>query len=267
MESDLQIPFEKGKTVACVLTRASGKSGPVGIILAHGAGGDMHSGNLAHYAAAFAGAGFPCLRFTCKPTRLPYRVKACQAVMDGAAEVAGLDQVKAWIFAGHSMGARVASSMAAANPEATCGCIFFSYPLHTSDDQGNLRDQPLVDLTLPLLFVHGSKDSMCKAVPFAAVKARMSSIDLQVHEVEGGDHGLAVHAGKQSKPHTQHALKQVSAAICEFACMLEQNLVAELSLDGSQQQNTKSHHKQTHAVADSSSLGQEPPAKRNKLKM
>ena len=26
-----------------------------------------------------------------------------QAVMDGAAEVAGLDQVKAWIFAGHSM--------------------------------------------------------------------------------------------------------------------------------------------------------------------
>ncbi len=26
-----------------------------------------------------------------------------QAVMDGAAEVPGLDQVKAWIFAGHSM--------------------------------------------------------------------------------------------------------------------------------------------------------------------
>ncbi len=32
-------------------------------------------------------------------------------------------------------GARVASDMAAANPEATLGCIFFSYPLHTSDDQ------------------------------------------------------------------------------------------------------------------------------------
>ncbi|DBA84008.1 TPA: hypothetical protein ACH3X1_006495 [Trebouxia sp. C0004] len=103
MESDLQIPFEKGKTVACVLTRAAGKSSPVGIIVAHGAGGDMHSGNLAHYAATFADAGFPCLRFTCKPTRLPYRVKACQAVLDGAAEVPGLDQVKAWIFAGHSM--------------------------------------------------------------------------------------------------------------------------------------------------------------------
>jgi hypothetical protein len=46
--------------------------------------------------------------------------------------------------------------------------------------QGNLRDKPLVDLTLPLLFVRGSKDSMCKAATFAAVKARMSSADLQV---------------------------------------------------------------------------------------
>ncbi len=46
--------------------------------------------------------------------------------------------------------------------------------------QGNLRDTPLVDLTLPLLFVRGSKDSMCKAGIFAAVKARMTSVDLQV---------------------------------------------------------------------------------------
>ena len=88
---------------------------------------------------------------------------------------------------------------------------------------------------------------------------------LQVHEVEGGDHGLAVHAGKQSKTNTQNALNQVSAAICEFVCMLEQKHVAELSTDGSQQQDTKSHHKQTYAVTDSSSLGQGPSAKRSKL--
>ncbi|KAL0047523.1 hypothetical protein WJX82_005656 [Trebouxia sp. C0006] len=91
-----------------------------------------------------------------------------------------------WSFHGKSVltiwhqGARVASDMAAANPEVTLGCIFFSYPLHTSNDQGNLRDTPLVDLTLPLLFVRGSKDSMCKAGIFAAVKARMTSVDLQV---------------------------------------------------------------------------------------
>ncbi len=95
----------------------------------------------------------------------------------------------------------------------------------------------------------------------------INDVLLQVHEVEGGDHGLAVHAGKQSKTDTQNALKQVSAAICEFACMLQEKHVAELSTDGSQQQDTQSHHKQTHAVTDSSSLGQEPTAKRSKLMM
>ena len=78
MLSDLQVPFENGKTLSCVLTSPAGKPGQVGVVLAHGAGGDMHSGNLARHAESFASAGFPCLRFTCKPTRLPYRVKACQ---------------------------------------------------------------------------------------------------------------------------------------------------------------------------------------------
>ena len=52
--------------------------------------------------------------------------------------------------------------------------------------QGNLRDKPLVDLTLPLLFVHGSKDSMCEAATFAAVQDRMSSTDLQVSKCAVG---------------------------------------------------------------------------------
>lgn len=46
--------------------------------------------------------------------------------------------------------------------------------------QDNLRDTPLVDLLVPLLFVHGSKDSMCEADIFAAVRKQISSADLQV---------------------------------------------------------------------------------------
>ena len=78
MHADLQIPFEKGKTLSCTVTSPDVKRGSVGIILAHGAGGDMHSGNLPQFAEAFADAGFVCLRFTCTPTRLAYRVRACQ---------------------------------------------------------------------------------------------------------------------------------------------------------------------------------------------
>ena len=105
-------------------------------------------------------------------------------------------------------GARVASAMVAANPERALACIFFSYPLHTPGNQvweqydgtmccclckdsflaslstcllqDNLRDSPLVELTQPILFVHGSKDTMCKTDTFQAVRDRMSSSELQV---------------------------------------------------------------------------------------
>ena len=80
MPTELQVQFEKGKTLSCAVSSPSGTSGAIGIILAHGAGGDMDSGNLPQFAEAFAGAGFPCLRFTCKPTQLAYRVRACQVM-------------------------------------------------------------------------------------------------------------------------------------------------------------------------------------------
>ncbi|KAL3139103.1 hypothetical protein ABBQ32_005896 [Trebouxia sp. C0010 RCD-2024] len=229
MHADLQIPFEKGKTVSCAVNSPAGKSSNIGIILAHGAGGDMHSGNLPKFAEAFAGAGFVCLRFTCKPTQLAYRVRACQAVIDGAASSnhEPLESVTHWIFAGHSMGARVASAMAAASPDRALACILFSYPLHTPGNQDSLRDVPLVDLTLPIMFVHGSKDTMCEAGIFQAVRGRMSSSDLQVHEVADGDHGLKIHAGKNSKSLTEAALQKVSSAMCDFANGIEAPLVSK----------------------------------------
>ena len=108
-------------------------------------------------------------------------------------------------------GARVASAMAAANPDKALACIFFSYPLHTPRNQvfnttllsaavacarkllcvlasscavvlqDNLRDFPLVELTLPILFVHGSNDTMCEADTFQAVRGRMSCSESQVY--------------------------------------------------------------------------------------
>ena len=67
--------------------------------------------------------------------------------------------------------------------------------------QGNLRDKPLVDLTVPLLFVHGSKDSMCEAATFAAVQERMSSTGLQVSQCAGLP---ACCTATSSHAHTRH---------------------------------------------------------------
>lgn len=139
-------------TVFCPADDASSSS--VGVILAHGAGGDHESGNMPAYARAFAAAGIPCICFTCKPPNLATRTAAFQRVLREAASgrVSGTSAVRRWVLAGHSMGGRVASSVAAAAAAGrepgidVCGCAFLSYPLHPPGRTEELRDTPLCEL-------------------------------------------------------------------------------------------------------------------------
>lgn len=59
----------------------------VGVAIAHGAGGDMNSGHLPSVANTLAEAGFPCLRFTCKPPNMGARTKAMKASETGKIEI------------------------------------------------------------------------------------------------------------------------------------------------------------------------------------
>lgn len=75
----------------------------------------------------------------------------------------------------------------------------------------------------------------------------------QVHEVDGGDHGLAVHAGKQSKSKTEEALQQIASATCDFARMLEQKYLAGLAVNEGHQQSASTCNKRKSGTAAASS--------------
>ena len=62
--------------------------------------------------------------------------------------------------------------------------------------QDKLRDEPLASLQLPILFVRGTRDQFCDDGPWEEVRPRLTSPDITVHTVEGGDHGLKVKGGK-----------------------------------------------------------------------
>ena len=68
--------------------------------------------------------------------------------------------------------------------------------------QDELRDEPLASLQLPILFVRGTRDQFCEDGPWEAVRPRLTSPDITVHTVEGGDHGLKVKGGKVGR--TRH---------------------------------------------------------------
>ena len=56
---------------------------------------------------------------------------------------------------------------------------------------GALRDQVLLALDRPILFVQGTRDALCPLELLKEVRGRMRAPN-QLHVVEGGDHSLTV---------------------------------------------------------------------------
>ncbi|GIL50388.1 hypothetical protein Vafri_6587 [Volvox africanus] len=114
-EVSKEVIVKVGKPAIPVKLTLSEPSCPVvaGVVLTHGAGGDMDSSYLPRLAAALAVAGVSCVRFTCRTLHLPTRVNAVQAVLrEAASSWAETAQVPCWFCAGHSMGGRAACQVA-----------------------------------------------------------------------------------------------------------------------------------------------------------
>ena len=90
---------------------------------------------------------------------------------------------------GKSMGGRIGCHVAL--EEKVTGVICLGYPLCAMGDRSKLRDQVLLALTTPILFVQGTRDALCPLDLLADVRAAMKTPNF-LHLVEGGDHSLGV---------------------------------------------------------------------------
>jgi uncharacterized protein len=93
------------------------------------------------------------------------------------------------VLAGKSMGGRVGCHVALVDPVKAVIC--FGYPLCGAGDRSKLRDHVLLELKTPILFVQGTRDSLCPLDLLEDVRRRMSAPST-LHIVEGGDHSLIV---------------------------------------------------------------------------
>lgn len=98
------------------------------------------------------------------------------------------------VVGGKSMGGRIASYMAArpggfASPIA--GLIFLGYPLHAPQRPQQLRVAHFPDITVPMLFVQGTRDPFGTPAQLEPVLSVLD-IPVQVHKVVGGDHSLGL---------------------------------------------------------------------------
>lgn len=93
------------------------------------------------------------------------------------------------VLAGKSMGGRVGCHVALVDKVRAVIC--FGYPLCGAGDRSRLRDQVLLDLKTPILFVQGTRDPLCPLELLEGVRKRMRAPST-LYVVDGGDHSLMV---------------------------------------------------------------------------
>ncbi len=98
------------------------------------------------------------------------------------------------LFAGgRSFGGRMTSQTQAIEPLATVrGLVFFAFPLHPADEPGSTRAAHLKKITVPMLFLQGTKDKLAYPELLTSVVSQLPGAAL--HSIEDADHSFHVPA-------------------------------------------------------------------------
>lgn len=114
------------------------------------------------------------------------------------------------VLIGKSMGGRIGCHVSL--EEKVEAIVCFGYPLCGGGDQSKLRDKVLLALQTPVLFVQGTRDSLCPLELLKRIRAEMTA-PTSLHIVEGGDHSLLV--GKRQLAAARETQEEVDQRILE----------------------------------------------------
>jgi len=196
------------------------------VLLAHGAGADMNAAALTVVADALAAARIPSLRFDFPyrraGRRAPDRAPVLQAaVREAVAELAKRAKLPPdrLVLGGRSMGGRIASMVAGDpdDPVPALGLTLLGYPLHPPGKPETLRVEHFPRLTMPVLFVSGTRDAFGTPTELKRHAKKIKG-DVSFNWVDTGDHGFKpLKASGMSAP---EALSGVATAVVEFVARL-----------------------------------------------
>jgi uncharacterized protein len=151
-----------------------------------------------------------------RPDPLPKLIAAHREALSDARK---RHPAESTILIGKSMGGRVGCHLSL--EEKVGGLICLGYPLCAMGDRTKLRDEVLRALTTPILFVQGTRDSLCPLDPLERVRTEMKTPNF-LHVVEGGDHSLRVAKHQlQATRRTQEDIdRQIFKAMAGFVDQL-----------------------------------------------
>lgn len=193
------------------------------LVLGHGASTNMRHATLQTIAERLADVGIATFRYN-----FPYAEQGrgrnsnavCQETVRSAVEAAQTAASDLSILVGgHSFSGRMSSMAAAEAPiEHARGLVFFAFPLHPSGKPSTDRADHLSDVTIPMLFLSGTRDklgeldllqSTCEGV---ADKATL-------HLLDTADHGFKIL--KRSRNTDEDVFVEMARVINEWVSGLD----------------------------------------------
>jgi predicted alpha/beta-hydrolase family hydrolase len=165
------------------------------LVLAHGAGAGMRHPFLEGFARRLAERGAATLRYEFPYVRAGRKRPDPGAVLETAVREAVARALETAddlpLFAGgKSMGGRMTSRAAAEGGlEPLRGLVFLGFPLHPPGRSGTERAAHLERVTVPMLFLQGTRDSLAKPELLRPVCGALGEL-ATLHMIEGADHSF-----------------------------------------------------------------------------
>lgn len=166
------------------------------IILAHGAGAGMThrfmeelSHELEKLSIASLRYNFPYMEKRAKRPDMPAVAEKTVGVVSAYAQQ--LFPGVLTFLAGKSFGGRMSSQYASKkSPEGIAGIIFYGFPLHAAGSPSIDRAEHLKAISIPLLFLQGTRDALAQLSLIEKVCAELPNAKLVKYE--GADHSFKV---------------------------------------------------------------------------
>src|SRR5204863_3850727 len=166
-------------------------------VLAHGAGAGMRHPFLEVVAQRLAERSIATLRY-----QFPYMEQrgrrpdppavAAATVRAAVIEAARVAPGLPLVAGGKSFGGRMTSTAAAEAPlPGVRGLVFLGFPLHPPGQPGIGRAEHLDRVTVPMLFLQGTRDTFAQLPLLEPVIARLKP-RATLHLIDGGDHSFKV---------------------------------------------------------------------------
>jgi uncharacterized protein len=207
-----KLKLERGGETSIVYGLPSKISDPsTCLVIAHGAGGPMHTPFIRYFHTELAKRGFLTVKFNFPymearrrvPDRREILEESYRSVVDQARN--GGHKPARMIIGGKSMGGRIASQIAANGVDVN-GLFFLGYPLHPIGKTDQLRDEHLYRIKKPMLFISGTRDSFARRDLLDKVVTKIGS-NATIHWIQNGDHSFKTPDAKTSSTDTlQEAL-------------------------------------------------------------